>query len=123
MLKQLLNRIHEAFAMSRNSIPRDERDAQRACLAQLLTDMDWYSVDGKHIIYHMLTALPWPERAANQTQPATPLSAWLGKLFDTASFQRRHRRRIANHIITWAHHWIMSFAKLRTELLQPFTVN
>lgn len=117
MLKQLLDRVHEAFAVSRHNLPPDERIAQKARLAELLTDMDWYSVDGKHVIYHMLTALPWPERAANQAHPATPLSAWLGRLFDTASFQRRHRRRIANHIIKWAYHWITSFAELRTRLL------
>ena len=121
VLKQLLARLHEAHAVAGQPLPPATRAAQRASLALLLAGMDWTSADGKHVIYHMLTALPWPQRAAAQAAPATPLSAWLGARFDAGSFQRRHRRRIANHIIKWAHYWISVFADKRAGLQQADT--
>ena len=87
-------------------------------LYTLLEHMEWTSADGKHVIYHMLTAIPWPARAAQQHTPPTPLSAWWGTQFDAAAFNCRHRRRPANHIIGWAARWIRLFAQERANALK-----
>ena len=60
MLKQLLARLHEAHAVSGQPLPRPVQDEQCTELRQLLAGMDWYSADGKHAVFHMLTALPCP---------------------------------------------------------------
>jgi hypothetical protein len=116
-LKRLLALIQEAHARSGRPLPAHERAEQRAQLLALLAAVDWYSADGKHAIFHLLTVLPWPARAAQGTVPATPLSAWLGAVFDAAAFERRHRRRIADHMVIWAAQWIKALACARRAAL------
>jgi hypothetical protein len=118
MLKQLLARVWEGHVRAGRPLPAPVRAEQRAQLQALLSAVDWTSADGRHVIYHMLTALPWPARAAQGASPATPLSEWLGALFDAASFQRRHRRLAADHIVTWAARWIKALARARNDARQ-----
>jgi hypothetical protein len=47
-----------------------------------------------------------------------PLSAWLGALFDAAAFQRRHRGRVADHVIMWAAYWIKMLARSHQAAVQ-----
>ena len=96
----------------------DAVTARSALLEEILDDADWSSRDGKHLIFHLLCALPFPARIATGLAEATPLSAWLGKLFDETTLGRRFCRKTANHTILWAHKWITAFAKLRTSLLR-----
>lgn len=119
MLKQLLAQIQTGHAHAGRPLPAPECAVQRAELQTLLSAIDWYSADGKHVIFHCLTVVPWPARAARDTVPATPLSAWLGAMFDAASFQRRHRRRTADHITAWAARWIKTLARTRCAALRP----
>ena len=95
-------------------------------LRALLDSVDWASADGKHVLYHMLTALPWPARVAVAggagargagADAATPLSAWLGSVFDATVLERRFRRRLADGIIRWASHWTRVFAAERWRVL------
>ena len=116
MLRQLLARLHEAHASSKRPLSQMQRELQSNQLTDLLEGINWDTVDGRHVIFHVLTALPWPAAAAAQAEPATPLSHWLGSQFDAAIFQRRYRRRIANHIIRWAARWIRTFATARADL-------
>jgi hypothetical protein len=90
MLKQLLSLVQDVHARSGCALRRAVGRGQRAQLQALLTGKEWTSADGMHVIYQMLTALPWPARAAPDTLlQAMPLSAWLGALVDAAAFQRR----------------------------------
>lgn len=114
LLDRLLEQIHLAYEHSGRRVPA-EVVAERSWQLRALTEVaDWTSADGKHVLYHLLTALPWPERAATAR---TPLTAWLGRLFDSTILERRHRRKIADTIIRWAAHWIRTFAALRWRLL------
>ncbi len=114
MLKQLLSLVQDAHARSGRALRRAVGRGQRAQLQALLTGKEWTSADGMHVIYHMLTALPWPARAASDTLlQAMTLSAWLGALVDAAAFQRRHRGRVADHVIMWASRWIKALARTR----------
>ena len=93
-----------------------QRELQSNQLTDLLEGINWDTMDGRHVIFHMLTALPWPAAAAAQAEPGTPLSHWLGSQYDATIFQRRYRRRIANHVIRWAARWIRTFATARADL-------
>ncbi len=99
--RQLLSLTQDAHARSCRQLPAPDRATQRAQSQALLTGKErTSSADGMRDIYHMLTALPWPARAAPDTLlPAMPLSEWLGALFDAAAFQCRHRGRVADHAI------------------------
>ncbi len=64
----------------------------------------------KHVLLHMLAALPWPARVA--AGGGAPL-ALLGHIFDETVLERRYRRRLADGVIRWASHWIRTFAAER----------
>jgi hypothetical protein len=83
-------------------------------MQHLLEATNWASADGKHVLFHLLTALPWPERIATRD---TPLSRCLGKLFDETVLERRFRRRVADNVIRWGAYWIKTFAARRWQLL------
>jgi hypothetical protein len=75
----------------------------------------WSSADGKHVLNHMLAALPWPVRVA--AGGGAPLSALLGRIFDETVLERHYRRRLGDGVIRWASHWIRTFAAERWRLL------
>ena len=114
LLLRLLGQIHNALARAGQPAIEGTIDQQMVELRELLDTTSWTSQDGKHVLFHLLTALPWPAAAAT---PRTPLSAWLGRLFDATLLQRRHRRKIADTVIRWASHWIKRFAAARWRLL------
>lgn len=114
LLLRLLGQIHSALERAGQPLTRRTMDDQTVELRALLDGANWASQDGKHVLFHLLTALPWPAAAAT---PRTPLSAWLGRLFDATLLQRRHRRAIADTVIRWASHWIKRFAAKRWQLL------
>jgi hypothetical protein len=116
MLLQLVSRIEAAYVRADRPLP-DGVAAKRASDLRALSDAAavWSTADGKHVLYHMLAALPWPARVA--AGGGAPLSALLGRIFDETVLERRYRRRLADGVIRWASHWIRTFAAERWRLL------
>ena len=77
---------------------------------------NWSSADGRHVLLHLLTVLPWT--AAIADGGATPLSQWMGGVFDSTTLTRRNLRRTATRTVSWANHWIERFADKRWNLLK-----
>ena len=126
MLQQLVDRITVAHQRAERPLSDASVARRKSELRALLDSVDWASADGKHVLYHMLTALPWPARVAVAggagargagADAATPLSAWLGSVFDATVLERRFRRRLADGIIRWASHWTRVFAAERWRVL------
>ena len=119
MLLRLLHCIQAAQQGPGRALSQQQRAAnaeQRRELRALLDRTDWNAADGRHVAYHMLTAVPWSATAV-RSRATAPLSAWLGDLFDDTSLPRRSRRGIANVVIDWADRWLRDFANLRGTLL------
>jgi hypothetical protein len=133
MLQQLVRRIQTAHARAGRPL-HDEAAARRVSeLRALMEAADWSSADGKHVLFHMLTALPWPARVGGgggggggsggggggggSGVSTAPISTWLGRIFDETVLERRFRRRLADGIVRWASHWIRTFAAERWRLL------
>lgn len=114
LITRLAEGIRRAHQQANRDVPDDATPAQIEELRLLADSTAWTSADGKHVLYHLLTALPWPASVATAR---TPLSAKLGRLFDRTVLQRRFRRKIADTVIRWAAHWIKAFAATRWRLL------
>lgn len=114
LLNRLLRSIQDGHSRAGRITSTNETTLQMQQLQTLCDRATWIDADGKHVLFHLITALPWPASVATQ---CTPLSAWLGKLFDDTILERRFRRRPADIVIRWASHWIKAFANERWRLL------
>lgn len=115
LLRALTQRRNRHLDAGRDDDDEEEaEDPRRAELANLLDRTDWSSADGKHVLFHLLTVLPWTETVATAD---TPLSAWQGRVFDDTCLARRYRRSPADMVVRWASHWGRAFAGLRWRLL------
>ena len=114
IVQRLMDSVAEAQGRQTGKSPQLE--ARAAHLAALLAETSWSSADGRHVLLHLLTVLPWT--AAIADGGLTPLSHWMGGVFDSATLTRRNLRRTATRAVSWANHWIERFADTRWNLLK-----
>ena len=78
-------------------------------LMQAASTADWDAPDGRHTLFRLSCALPFPP-AATRTPDAMPLTSALGSLFQATTVARRHARRTYNLLGMRAYRWIMRLA-------------
>jgi hypothetical protein len=83
---------------------------------------DWSSEDGKHVLYRLLTVMPFPavvtDVAASPTRPL-PLTRALGELFDSVVVEPRWLRTVSGTWTRWASGQIVDLAREYRRCVSP----
>jgi hypothetical protein len=100
--------------------------AATAAAAALVDEaLDWSSADGKHVLYRMVLATPFPAAMASAAAPAAgplPLSLALGTLFDSIILPVQPLRKPCDLWTLWASLWAHSLTAARGAVLAPAPV-
>jgi len=84
--------------------------------------LDWSSADGKHVLYRMVLATPFPAAMVVAAAPAAgplPLSLALGTLFDSVIVPTHPLRRPCGLWALWASLWAHNLTAARGAVLAP----
>ena len=98
--------------------------AAATAAAAALTDgaLDWSTADGKHVLYRMVLATPFPAAMVVAAAPAAgplPLSLALGTLFDSVIVPTHPLRRPCGLWALWASLWAHNLTAARGAVLAP----
>jgi hypothetical protein len=103
-----------------------DKDAERVRTA--LAAVDWNSEDGRHVLYRLLLATPFPaviaeaaaEAPAKEAAPRPlPLTAALGSMFDRVVLQPHCLRKVCGMWARWAAEHVTLLAKAYRDTLSP----
>jgi hypothetical protein len=104
----------------------DNEEVQAAAASAISTvtveDIDWSTTDGKHVLYRMVLAVPFPAAAVTAASPAAgllPISLALGTLFDSIVVPKQKLRKPCNTWALWASLWARALAAARGSVLAP----
>jgi hypothetical protein len=104
----------------------DNEEVQAAAASAISTvtaeGIDWSSTDGKHVLYRMVLAVPFPAAAITAASPAAgllPISLTLGTLFDSIVVPKQKLRKPCNTWALWASLWARALATARGSVLAP----
>ena len=84
--------------------------------------LDWSSADGKHVLYRMVLATPFPAAMVVAAAPAAgplPLSHALGTLFDSIIVPIHPLRKPCGKWALWASLWAHNLTAARGAVLAP----
>ena len=106
----------------------DNEEVQAAAASAISTvtaeGIDWSTTDGKHVLYRMVLAVPFPAAAVTAASPAAgllPISLALGTLFDSIVVPKQKLRKPCNTwaLRLWASLWARALAAARGSVLAP----